>query len=151
MRAALVLVLTVLVSCWPSAAETPESQVRAVITAFADGMRDRNVAHVQKTVASDVVAILEGVPSDGWEEFRDRRLIPDFAHPAPPSQWSIAKINASADMAWASLRTTISLRTKSEVVWTVLVLERRGKDWKIVLVDRNPGRRPAAPAAKRRR
>ena len=136
---ALFIVLALLVSL-PARADTPQNEVRAVITAFQDALRDRNIAHVQKTVGNDVVSIQEGSRRDGWEEYRDRRLVPEFAHAAPASRWELVRLNASADMAWAYTRTTISSPAKGDVVmWTVFVLERRGKEWKIVMVDQTSG------------
>ncbi len=138
--AALLGVLATLCSL-PAWAETPDNEVRAVITAFQDAVRDRNVAHVQKTVGSDVVSIQEGVRRDGWEQYRDRRLVPEFARPAPASAWEIVRLSASADMAWAYTKTTLSTPATGDVVmWTVFVLERRGKEWKIVMVDQSSGR-----------
>ena len=132
-------------------ADTSSNEVRAVITAYQDGMSDRNIAHVQKTVANEVVVIRDGTPSDGWEEYRDHRLIPAFAHAAPAAHWELVKLNASADIAWASMRTIVGAKGKGDTfVWTVFVLERRGKEWKIVLIDENPGK-PKVTSRKRSR
>lgn len=152
MRTAALLCILALLCSLPSWADTPENEVRAVITAFQDGMRDRNVAHVQKTVGNDIVSILEGSRRDGWEEFRDHRLVPEFAHPAAASRWEIVKLSASADIAWAYTKTTLSSTSKGDtVMWTVFVLERRGKEWKIVMVDQTSGRPHPAPGKKPRR
>ncbi len=130
-------------------ADTPSNEVRAVLTAYQDGMADRNIAHVQKAVANEVIVIRDGAPSDGWEEYRDHRLIPQFAHTAPASHWEVVKLNASADIAWATVKTVVSAKGKGDsLVWTVFVLERRGRDWKIVLIDENPGK--PKTASKRR-
>ncbi len=147
----LVLTLAVVLSPIAAAAETPENEVRAVITAFEDGMRDRNIAHVQKTVSSDIVVLQDGLRIDGWEEVRDHRLIPEFAHAPSPYKWAIVKINASADMGWAYAKNTVSLKSKRDFVsWTVFVLERRGKEWKIVLLDSTAPRAAASRSPKTR-
>jgi len=152
MRTAALLSILALLCSLPARADTPENEVRAVITAFQDGMRDRNVAHVQKTVGNDVVSIVEGSRRNGWEEFRDRRLVPDFAHPAPASMWEFVKVSGSADIAWAYTKTRLSTAAKGDVLmWTVFVLERRGKEWKIVMVDQTSGRPHPAPRKKPRR
>lgn len=141
MRIAALLALLALLCSLPAWAETPDNEVRAVITGFQDALRDRNVAHVQKTVASDVVSLQEGSRRDGWEQYRDHRLVPEFAHPAPASTWQIVRLSSSADMAWAYTKTTLSSPATGDVVmWTVFVLERRGKEWKIVMVDQTAGR-----------
>ncbi len=134
---AFLLVLSLFLAL-PARAETPEAEVRAAITAYQEALADRNIAHVQKVVGTDVVAIENGSRRQGWEEFRDRRLMPQFAHPAPPSRWEIVKLNATGDMAWAYTKTLLASSRKGDaVVWTVFVLQRRGKEWKIVLVDQS--------------
>ncbi len=149
MRTALLFCLLLLLLTWPASAETPESEVRAIITAYHDALADRNIAHVQKTVGNDVVSFDNGSRREGWEQFRDRRLIPQFAHPAPASHWEIVKLSASADIAWAYTKSLVVLPHKGDaVVWTVFVLERRGKEWKIVLVDRTSST-AVSPAPKR--
>jgi ketosteroid isomerase-like protein len=148
MRTALVLSLVLLAVPW-GRAETPQNEARAVVTAFADGLRDRNIAHVQKAVGTDVVAILDGTRYDGWGALRDRGLIPEFAHPPAPGTWQIVNLSGTGDVAWAYTRTSLGSRNRGErTVWTVFVLERRGKEWKIVLVDRSAGR--DATAAKKK-
>lgn len=150
MRALSLLLVTLVLLPLPARADTPETAVRAVITAYQDALADRNIAHVQKTVGTDVVSIENGSRREGWEEVRDRRLVPAFAHPAPPSRWEIVRLNASADIAWAYTKTVLGSRNKGDaVVWTVFVLERRGKEWKIVLVDRSSAH--AVPASKPKR
>ncbi len=151
MRTAVLSCLLFLLIPLPASAETPESAVRAVITAYHDALADRNIAHVQKTVGNDVVSFENGSRREGWEQFRDRRLLPQFAHPAPATHWEIVKLNASADIAWAYTKSLVASPGKGDaVVWTVFVLERRGKEWKIVLVDRTSSRAVSA-APKRAR
>lgn len=136
MRVSALLLVLSLFPALPARAETPEAEVRAAITAYQEALADRNIAHVQKVVGTDVVAIENGSRRQGWQEFRDRRLTPQFAHPAPPSRWEIVKLNATGDMAWAYTKTLLASSRKGDaVVWTVFVLERRGKEWKIVLLD----------------
>ena len=147
--AALACVLFLLLPL-PAPAATPEVEVRAVLTAFQDALADRNISHVQKTVGQDVVSIENGSRRDGWEQYRDRRLLPEFAHPAPAGRWEIVKISASADIAWAYTKSLLSTPGKGDaILWTVFVLERRGKEWKIVLVDRCSSRSLSAPARQR--
>jgi ketosteroid isomerase-like protein len=137
MRAIVLFLALSLLPVLPAWAETPEREVRAVITAYQDALADRNIAHIEKAVGHDVVSIENGSRRQGWEEFRDRRLMPEFAHPAPPTRWEIVKLSASGDMAWAYTKSLLASSHKGDaVVWTVFVLERHGKEWKIVLVDR---------------
>ncbi len=138
MRVTALFLTLPLLAALPARAETPETEVRAAITAYQEALADRNIAHVQKVVGTDIVSIESGSRRQGWEEFRDRRLLPQFAHPAPPSRWEIVKLNAGSDMAWAYTKTLLASSRKGDaILWTVFVLERRGKEWKIVLVDQS--------------
>ena len=138
MRATVLFLLLSLFPVIPARAETPENEVRAVITAYQEALADRNIAHVQKVVGNDVVSLENGSRRQGWEQFRDHRLMSEFARPAPPSRWEIIKLSATGDMAWAYTKSLLaSSRRGDAIVWTVFVLERRGKEWKIVLVDRS--------------
>lgn len=151
-----VFLLLLLTAAVPAAAATPEGAVRGVIQKFQDALQDRNVAHVERVVARDLVAFENGHRNDGWEDFRDNLLIPDFAHPLPAHKWELVRVSASADLAWAYTRTLFSYTRKGQriegVLWTVFVLERRGPEWKIVLVDWNRGKpQVAGPAPRSRR
>lgn len=152
MRAVALSCALILLLSLPASAATPETEVRAVITAYQDAIADRNIAHVQKAVGNDVVSIENGSRREGWEQFRDRRLMAEFAHPAPATRWEIVKLNASADIAWAYTKSVLgSARKGDAVVWTVFVLERRGKEWKIVLVDRSSSHGEASAAKPKHR
>jgi len=145
MRTGLLCCLLFLLLPLPASAATPETEVRAVITAYQDALADRNIAHLQKTVGSDLISIENGSRREGWGQVRDRRLIPQFARPAPAARWQIVKLSASADMAWAYTKSLLASPHKGDaVVWTVFVLERRGKEWKIVLVDQSSSHAPTA-------
>ena len=151
MRAVALCPILLLLMSFSASAATPETEVRAVITAYQDALADRNIAHLQKTVGNDVVSIENGSRRDGWEEFRDRRLVAQFARPAPATRWEIVRLNASADIAWAYIKSVLgSARRGDAVVWTVFVLERRGKEWKIVLVDRSSSHAEAVAKPRRR-
>lgn len=144
MRATALALILALFPALPAGAQTPETEVRAALTAYQEALADRNIAHVLKVVSSDVVSLENGSRRDGWEQFRDHRLMPEFAHPAPPSRWEIVRLSAAGDMAWAYTKTLLGNSRKGDaIVWTVFVLERRGKEWKIVLVDRSSSH-PAA-------
>ena len=145
MRTVACLLAITIVGALAARAESPGTEVRAVLTAHQDGMSDRNVAHVQKTVANDLVVIREGVRFDGWQQYRDRRLVREFTRPAPAARWEVVKLNASADIAWAYTKTLVARGKEESTVWTAFVFERRGKEWKIVLIDESIGRSQLVP------
>ena len=119
---------------------SPEDEVRSVIQRFEQGLAERNVAKLEPLVASDLVVLENGGRNDGWTDFRDHHLIPEFQEPASPSKTAIAKIVATPQMGWGYTRTDMTLTRKSgqkaeAVLWTVYVVEKRAEGWKLVLLD----------------
>ncbi|HEV2022574.1 MAG TPA: nuclear transport factor 2 family protein [Terriglobales bacterium] len=118
----------------------PEAEVRRVIEQFEQGLAERNVAQLEPLVASDLVVLENGGRNDGWVDFRDHHLIPEFQEPAPPSKAQVVKIVASPQMGWGYTRTDMTLTRKSgqkveAVLWSVYVVEKRAEGWKLVLLD----------------
>ena len=119
---------------------SPEDEVRKVIQRFEQGLAERNVAKLEPLVAPDLVVLENGGRNDGWMDFRDHHLIPEFQEPAPPSKTVIVKIKATPQMGWGYTRTDMTLTRKSgqkaeAVLWSVYVAEKRPEGWKLVLLD----------------
>ena len=133
------LLLLVLASGSGWAADARETEIRTVIQKFQDAVAERNIARVERVVASNIVVLENGERNDGWEDFRDKHLVPEFAQPMPPSTWEFVRIVPGADVAWAYTKTSLSYTQKAKkmeaVLWSAFVLEKRGKDWKIALLD----------------
>ena len=119
---------------------SPEDEVRNVIQRFEQGLAERDVAKLEPLVALDLVVLENGGRNDGWLDFRDHHLIPEFQEPAPPSKTEMVKIAATPQMGWGYTRTDMTLTRKSgqkleAVLWSVYVVEKRAGGWKIVLLD----------------
>ena len=119
---------------------SPEDEVRSLIQRFEQGLAERDVAKLEPLVASDLVVLENGGRNDGWADFRDHHLIPEFQEPAPPSKTQVVKIVATPQMGWGYTRTDMTLTRKSgqkaeAVLWSVYVVEKRAEGWKLVLLD----------------
>ena len=117
-----------------------EDEVRNVIQRFERGLAERDVAKLEPLVAPDLVVLENGGRNDGWLDFRDHHLIPEFQEPAPPSKTQLIKITATPQMGWGYTRTDMTLTHKSgqkveAVLWSVYVVEKRPEGWKLVLLD----------------
>lgn len=122
------------------AAESAEAEVRKVIQQFQEGLAEHNLAKLEPLVASDMVAFENGSRNDGWEDLRDHHLAPEFQRPAPSMQWEFVKVVATPQMAWGYTKTDLTVTRKNGekidlLLWSVYVLEKRSKDWKIVVLD----------------
>ena len=135
-----VLVLTLGLSAFQQPGPSPEDEVRSVIQRFEQGLAARDVTRVEPLVAADLVVLENGGRNDGWVDFRDNHLIPEFEEPAPPSKSEIVRVVATPHMGWGYTRTDMTLTRRNgqkaeAVLWSVYVVEKRAEGWKLVLLD----------------
>lgn len=139
-KLSLFLILMVTAAPFSPGQNTPEAEVRSVVEHFRQALQQRDVKAIEPLVAKDLVVLENGHRNDGWQDFRDNHLIPEMKEPAPPSKTELIKITATSTMGWAYTRTAMSLtrknREKSDVeLWSVYIVEKRGSEWKITLLD----------------
>jgi len=123
-----------------SPAAAPEANVRRVIEQFEQGLAERNLAKIEPLMAADMVAFENGHRNDTWEDFRDHHLVPEMKEPSPPMKSEAIRITATPSMGWGYTKTTMTLTQKGgekveATLWSVYVVEKRGEDWKIVVLD----------------
>jgi len=129
-----------LVSTTLLAANSVDTQVQSVVQRFHDAIDRQDVAAIGALVSPDVIVLENGHRNDGWTDFRDHHLIPEFREPATPSKWEFVKVVATSEMAWAYTKQTIEVTGKDGkpggyLVWSVYVLQKAGPTWKVVLLD----------------
>ena len=125
----------------------PDPAPRDAIATFERGLHERKLALIESVVAEDLVVFENGERNDGWKDFRDNHLVPEMQEPAPAGATTeLVRIKATADMAWAYSKTTFESTRRGQkravTLWSAYVLERRGGQWKIVLLDWSIGSRP---------
>ena len=69
------------------AADQGETEVKGVIQQFQQALERHDVAAIEALVSPDVVVLENGRRNDGWADFRDNHLIPEFKEPTVPSNW----------------------------------------------------------------
>lgn len=131
------------------AAGLEEAGVKSVIHQFQQALERRDVAAIEALVSPDVVVLENGHRNQGWADFRDNHLIPEFKEPAAPSKWEFVKVATSSEMAWGYTKQTIDVTGKDGkhaglLVWSAYVLQKAGSTWKVVLLDWSVGRLGAA-------
>ena len=122
------------------AAGPDEAGVKSVIQQFQQALERREVAAIEALVSPDVVVLENGHRNDGWADFRDNHLIPEFKEPAAPSKWEFVKVVTSSEMAWGYTKEIIDATGKDGKhvgyqVWSAYVLQKAGPTWKVVLLD----------------
>jgi ketosteroid isomerase-like protein len=114
--------------------------VKDVIQQFHQALERHDVAAIGALVSADVVVLENGHRNDGWPDFRDNHLIPEFKEPAVSSKWEFVKVAASSEMAWGYTKQTIGITGKEGkhggyLVWSAYILQKAGPAWKVVLLD----------------
>ena len=117
-----------------------EAGVKSVIQRFQQALESHDVTSIETLVSPDVVVLENGHRNDGWADFRDNHLIPEFKEPAAPSKWEFVKVVTSSEMAWGYTKQTIEMTGKDGkragyLVWSAYVLQKGGSSWKVVLLD----------------
>ena len=79
------------------------------------------------------------IVNDGWADFPDNHLVPEFTEPAEPSRWEFVKVAVSSEVAWGYTKQTINQTWKDGkpvgyFVWSAHVLQKVGSVWKVVLL-----------------
>lgn len=123
-----------------AAGEAETNEVKGVIEQFHRALERRDVAAIEALVSADVVVLENGHRNDGWPDFRDNHLVPEFKEPAASSKWEFVKVAASSEMAWGYTKQTISVTGKDGkpggyLVWSTYVLQKAGPAWRVVLLD----------------
>jgi ketosteroid isomerase-like protein len=137
----LILLLSFVVTSAVSfAADHSDSGVKNVIQQFQQALERHDVAAIGALVSPDVVVLENGHRNQGWADFRDNHLIPEFKEPAPPSKWEFVKVVTSPGMAWGYTKQTIDVTEKDGkhagyLVWSAYVLQKIGPAWKVLLLD----------------
>ncbi len=123
-----------------AAAGAETTEVKGIIQRFHQALERHDVAAIEALVSADVVVLENGHRNEGWPDFRDNHLIPEFKEPAAPSKWEFVKVAASSEMAWGSTKQTVRVTGKDGkpggyLIWSTYVLQKAGPTWKVVLLD----------------
>ncbi len=117
-----------------------EAEARSVITEFHKSLTSRDLGAIEKLVAPEIVVLENGNRNDGWADFRDNHLKPEFKETAAPSSWELVKLVVTPKMAWGYTKQVVTVTREGGqevelLVWAVYVLETREGQWKITLLD----------------
>jgi ketosteroid isomerase-like protein len=132
--------LLVVVAATAFAAGPDETGVKSVIQQFQHALERRDVPGIEALVSPDVVVLENGHRNQGWVDFRDNHLIPEFKEPPAPSTWEFVKVVTTSEMAWGYTKQTIDATGKDGKhtgyqVWSAYVIQKVGNAWKVVLLD----------------
>ena len=116
-------------------------EVRASLTSFHQALQKRDVTAIEKLVTPELVVFENGERNNGWADFRDNHLIPEMKEPAPESKWEIVRVERQGQLAWGyTSETFTSAKGNKMQLWSIFVLRKEQKDWKIVMLNWSIGR-----------
>lgn len=135
-------------------AANPNDPVAAVLMRNAQGFETADLAMLDTLWAHDdgVTVFESGYANYGWADYRDHHLKPEIDEMKNVKYTlSDIKTRVSGNTAWATFKYALSADLKERHVDAnglgTAVLEKRGKDWKIVHWHTSAPRRAAQPAA----
>jgi ketosteroid isomerase-like protein len=128
--------------------------VRDVLMRSAAAFERGDMATMEKLWAGDesVTVFESGHANYGWADYRDRHLGPEMKE-MKNTKYTLSdmRVNVSGNTAWATFKYAISADIGTRHVdgsgLGTAVLEKRGKDWRIVHWHSSAPRRAPAPAA----
>lgn len=132
MLVAVLAVVSVIAAAQP---EADQKEVRRVISEFEKALQTRSIEKIESLVSADITVFENGYRNDGWSDFRDRHLVPQFK--AAPTQYKseIVKIDVSPTIAWGYSRMSRAIihdGDKRPDLWAIYVLKKEANKWKIV-------------------
>jgi hypothetical protein len=91
-------------------------------------------------VSPEIVVLENGHRNQGWVDFRDNHLVPEFKEPPAPSKWEFERVVTGSEMSWGYTKQTIEATGKDGThvgyqIWSVYVLQKIGSTRKVVLLD----------------
>jgi ketosteroid isomerase-like protein len=122
------------------AADDGDTAVKSIIQQFQEALERRDVSAIAALVSPDGVVLENGHRNDGWVDFRDNHLIPEFKEAPAPSKWEFVKVATSSEMGWGYTKQTIDSTGKDGkpvgyLIWSAYVLQKMGPAWKVVLLN----------------
>ena len=137
-----------------TSAANANDPVAAVLLRNAQGFETGDLTMLDTLWAHDdgVTVFESGYANYGWADYRDHHLKPEIDEMKNVKYTlSDIKTRVSGNTAWATFKYALSADLKERHVDAnglgTAVLEKRGKDWKIVHWHTSAPRRPAQPAA----
>jgi|GEM_PF-5304054 len=133
------VILVLLVAVVPLLAQKsrdPEADVREVINRFEAGLQQHDLRAIETVVAPDIIVFENGRRNDGWQDFRDHHLLPEFKVSRTQYRTEIVRIEPAPAMAWGYSRMNRAYKKDDAPdVWTIYVLRKDATGWKVAMLD----------------
>jgi ketosteroid isomerase-like protein len=138
---ALILVLALLTAGVTGIAQSgrdSEAEARSIISRFEAALQRHDLQGIEALVSPDIVVFENGHRNDGWEDFRDHHLLPEFKRSSTPYETEIVRVEATPNLAWGYSRMNrahIPKKDDTPDVWAIYVLRKAETGWKLTMLD----------------
>lgn len=115
-----------------------EAEVRKIISRFETALQQHDVQGIEALITPDIVVFENGHRNDGWQDFRDRHLLPEFKASRTAYKTEIVKVEATPNLAWGYSRMNRAYIPKTDDtpdVWTIYVLRKTETGWQLTMLD----------------
>lgn len=115
-----------------------EGEVRSVISQFEAALQRHDLQGIEAVVSPDIVVFENGRRNEGWQDFRDHHLLPEFRISSTPYNTDIVRIEVTPSLAWGYSRMNRAYPPKRDNipdVWTMYILRRETARWRIAMLD----------------
>ena len=135
------LVAILLIAVVPLLAQSgrePETDVREVITQFEAALQKHDLQVIEALVSPDLVVFENGHRNDGWQDFREHHLLPEFKSSRTQYRTEVVRIEVTPSLAWGYSRMNrayVARKDDRPDVWTIYVLRKSQGAWKIAVLD----------------
>jgi ketosteroid isomerase-like protein len=118
--------------------DTDQTDVRGVINDFEIALHARSIEKIGSLVSPEIVVFENGYRNNGWPDFRDHHLVPEFKASTTRYRTEIVNVDASPSMAWGYSRMNRAYAKKNgnqPDVWTTYVLKKEAGKWRIIALN----------------
>ena len=115
--------------------EGEHKEVRNAISDFETALQARTVEKIENLVSPEIVVFENGYRNEGWQDFRDRHLTPQFKGSPTQYKSEIVKIDVGLPMAWGYSRMSRAIihdGDKRPDLWAIYILKKEANKWRIV-------------------
>ena len=92
-----------------------------MISRFEVALQTHDIQGIEALVSQDIVVFENGHRNDGWQDFRDHHLLPEFKASSTQYKTEVVRV--------------VQKKDDSPDVWTIYVLRRNETSWKIIMLD----------------
>src|SRR5262249_41319935 len=93
---------------------------------------------IEGLVSPDIVVFENGHRNDGWPDFRNHHLLPQFKASSEKYKTELVRVETTPRLAWVYSKMNRSYRSRRDDtpdVWAIYILRKDAIGWRLAMVD----------------